>query len=150
MATTITDPSSADVFAMAMGMEQTGHDFYTALGLAADAGLVRSFCHAAARDEARHLGIFRQMQQDSRFPTEQAQALQDLAKRMIQPLPEEVAEVAASGDVRDAIAMAIRMEEGAVFFYRQLEELFPAQAAALKAIGDEEQEHLAELRAMQL
>jgi len=142
----INEPSRNDVFAIAMKMEETGHDFYHALAAAVGDPEVSKFCEQCAVEEARHLGEFRRMRRDNTAPSPDAQAMGDLAKRMIQPDPSEVQRVAMGGDIREALTMAIRMEEHAIFFYRQLAELYPMQEQALHKVAAEEEKHLQSFR----
>lgn len=152
MATTA-NPSAADVFAMAMAMEQTGSDFYRALSVRADGRQVREFCEEAAEEEARHLQVFRGLRQKlapqlATASPEAAAALRGLATRMIQPDVAAVRKVVDGGDVRAALALAIQMEEASVFFYSQLLDVFPADADALKAIVEQERHHLDVFRSL--
>ena len=150
---TITNPSTADVFAMAMAMEQTSCDFYQALSVRAERREVREFCEEAATEEARHLQILGVLRQKLELESpcasaEDAEALHGLATRMIQPDPAVVRKVVDGGDIRAGLAMAIQMEECSVFFYSQLLDLFPAQSDALEALVEQEQHHLEVFRSL--
>ena len=151
--TTVTNPSTADVFAMAMAIEQTSTDFYQGLSECAGRRPVREFCEEAAVEEARHLQILSGLSQKLALeqPTaspEAAEALHGLAKRMIQPDPAIVRNVVAGGDLRAALAMAIQMEECSVFFYSQLVDLFPTQADTLQTLVEQEEHHLEVFRSL--
>lgn len=141
-------PSRSDAFELAMKMEQTGGDFYRALAADVTNEAVRQFCKKAAEEEARHLKQFSQMREATSVSSKTAEELAKLAKRVIAPEASVVREVAKGGDVKAAIALAMQMEEQAIFFYRQLRTLFPTQAEALGTIIAEEEQHLKAFREM--
>jgi rubrerythrin len=147
--------SGNEVFEMAMGMERTGKDFYEALALGCDNSQVRAFCVATARQEAEHLAAFRKMR-DQRaksapshpVPPESAEALASLAKGRIQPDPAAVRKVAIGGNLKDALRMAMQMEQDAVSFYGELAARLPDSAKAIQLIVEEEKKHLIGLRSL--
>jgi rubrerythrin len=149
--------SSGDVFEMAMGMETVGKDFYEALAEASDDVQVRQFCTLAARDEAKHYGIFKQMRDQWLQTTktaspgaETAGALTVLAKGRIQPDPADVRKVAIGGNLADALKMATHMEADAIEFYGEMANCLPDAAKSIQAIIVEETRHLSSLRVMAL
>jgi len=147
--------SGNEVFEMAMGMERTGKDFYEALALGCDNSQVRAFCVATARQEAEHLDAFRKMR-DQRaksvpshpVPPESAEALASLARGRIQPDPAAVRKVAVGGNLKDALRMAMQMEQDAVSFYGELAARLPESAKAIQLIVEEEKKHLIGLRSL--
>jgi rubrerythrin len=150
-----TAKNSNDVFEMAMGMERIGKDFSDALAVARDDARVRDFCARAAGDEAGHLAAFRQMRDEwarsaksSRVPPEAAEALAALAKSHIQPDPAAVKKVAIRGSLKDALAMAMQMEQDSINFYRELLAPLPISAKVIRGIMAEEEKHLRRLRAL--
>jgi rubrerythrin len=150
-----TAKNSNDVFEMAMGMERIGKGFYDTLASASDNAQVRDFCATAARDEAAHLAAFRKMRDEwarsaksSRVPPEAAEALAALAKSHIQPDPAAVHKVAIGGSLKDALAMAMQMEQDSINFYEELLAPLPGSAEVIGRIMDEEAKHLRGLRAL--
>ena len=147
--------SGNEVFEMAMGMERIGKDFYEALALGCDNSQVRAFCVTTARQEAGHLEAFRKMRDQwvksvpSRpVPPEGADGLASLAKGRIQPDPAAVHKVAIGGNLKDALNMAIQMEQDAVSFYQELAARLPDSAKAIQLIVEEEKRHLSGLRSL--
>jgi len=150
-----TAKNSNDVFEMAMGMERIGKDFYDALAAASDNAQVRDFCATAARDEATHLAAFRKMRDEwarsdkaSRVPPEAPEALAALAKSRIQPDPAAIRKVAIGGSLKDALAMAMQMEQDSINFYKELLAPLPGSAKVIRGIMAEEEKHLRGLRAL--
>jgi rubrerythrin len=144
--------NSQDVFEIALRMEKIGKDFYEALAVASDDEAVRQFCAKAAADEARHYETFCWMREHMkrRGPKAapdavRAHRLECLVKEQIQPDPAAVQKVAIGGRLKDALAMAIAMEQDAVKFYQGLLGVMPDLADPLKAIVEEENEHLRDL-----
>jgi rubrerythrin len=145
--------NSRDVFEMAMGMERIGKDFYDALASVSEDAQVRDFCLVAARDEMNHLGVFRKMRDvwvvknkpKPLYPEREA-ALATLAKTRIQPDPEAVRKVAMGGSLKDALAMAIDMEQDAIHFYGQMLAQLPDATEAISGIVAQEKHHLSTLQ----
>jgi len=54
--------------------------------------------------------------------------------------------VAVGGNLKDALRMAIKMEQDAVGFYTELSARLPDSAAAIQGIVAEEKKHLVGLR----
>jgi len=142
-----------DVLQMAMAMERTGKDFYDALALACDDAKVRQFCFVTAGEEAEHLATFQGIakelgQRTSGDPASQTTAaeLAATAKKNIQPSPAVVRKVAINGNLKEAVTMAIQMEQDAVQFYQGLIALLPDSAPAIHRIVEEEKAHVHRLR----
>jgi rubrerythrin len=145
--------NASDVFEMAVGMERIGKDFYEALALGSDKVVVRDFCLKAARDEANHLAAFRQMRdlwamsvKRNRVAPEVADALAAVAKGRIQPRAAAVRKVAMGGSLKDALDMAMRMEQDSIDFYQELSARLPDSADVIQRIVEEEEKHLGGLR----
>ena len=144
-----------EVFEMAMRMEQIGKDFYEALALGCDDAEVCAFCQKTAKQEATHLVAFRQMRdrwarsarpQSWRVMPESTEALAAIVRDRVQPDPAAVHKVAVGGNLKDALRMAIKMEQDAVGFYTELSARLPDSAAAIQGIVAEEKKHLVGLR----
>ncbi len=149
-----TPRSGNDVFEMVMAMERTGKDFYEALAMACDDPDVRGFCVRAAKDEMNHLSSFREMRSiwtksvgsDSRSTPEAVEALAAMTKGRIQPDPNAVRKVALHGTLKDAVILAMEMEQDAIQFYGGLISSLPDAAKAIQGIVDQERRHLAALQ----
>jgi len=144
--------NSQDVFEMALRMEKIGKDFYEALATASDDEAVRQFCAKAAADEAKHYETFCWMREHLKrrgtkaaLDAVRAHRLECLVKEQIQPDAAAVQKVALGGCLKDALAMAIAMEQDAVKFYQGLLGVRPELAEPLKAIIEEENGHLRDL-----
>ena len=142
-----------EVFEMAMRMEQIGKDFYEALALGCDDAEVCAFCQKTAKQEATHLVTFRQMRDrwarsagTRPVMPESTEALAAIVRDRVQPDPAAVHKVAVGGNLKDALRMAIKMEQDAVGFYTELSARLPDSAAAIQGIVAEEKKHLVGLR----
>lgn len=150
----MTTPTSGnDVFEMAMGMEQIGKDFYTALAVASDNAEVRTFCLKVAREEESHLAAFRGMRDQwaksvkaNRVTPEAAYEFAALAKGRIQPDPAATRKVAMGGHLKAAVDMAIQMEKDSISFYQEMLARLPGSAKAIQGIVEEEKRHLSRLQ----
>jgi rubrerythrin len=147
--------SSQDVFEMAMRMEKIGKDFYAALAYGSDDEAVRQFCAKTAVDEDKHYKTFQWMREHMQARGQKtipdpvrSQRLERLVKSHIQPDAGAVHKVALGGKLKDALAMAIKMEQDAVKFYQGLLGVSPELAEPLKAIIEEENGHLRALVAL--
>ena len=145
--------SGNDVFEMAMAMERIGKDFYEALAMGCTDAGVRGFCLRAAKDEMSHLSAFRDLKSawaktagSGHVLPDTAEALAALAKGHIQPQPQAVQKVALHGTLKDAVRLAMDMEQDAIQFYGGLVPLLPEAAKAIQGIIQQEQRHLADLK----
>ena len=144
-----------EVLQLAVAMEQTGLDFYQALASACDDDAVASLCRRLAKEEEKHRLTFRKMLenvlgpgQGVRMTEEQMRAALRLAKSQTLPETAKVREVALSGKLKDALALAIGMEQDAILFYGRMRAFVPGADAALAAIIEEEKGHLRALTAL--
>ena len=133
----VTVSSGAEVLEMAMAMERIGRDFYVALAMSCDNEDVRAFCLRAAKEEKGHEAAFLEIQKEwtaatkaGRVSAEAATELGYLAKGRIQPNPGAVRKVAVGGKLEDALALAMKMEQGAIDFYQEIGARVPASAAS--------------------
>jgi rubrerythrin len=147
--------SSNDVFEMAIAMERIGRDYYEALAEASGDARVRAFCTEVSKQEAKHMAAFGDMKAAwaksagaGRILPDTAEALASLAKGRILPDPAAVSKVAVHGTVKDAVRLAMEMEQGAIEFYGSMVPLVPEAGTVLQGIIKAEQKHLADLRAM--
>jgi rubrerythrin len=77
----------------------------------------------------------------------ETERLQQVVKNAIIPKPAVVSEVALHGSVKDALAMAIRMEQDSVCFYGGIAlTVGPDHKAAIEQIIREEKQHVKALQ----
>jgi len=145
--------SGSEVFEMAIAMERIGRDFYVALAMSSDNEDVRAFCLRAAQDEKGHEAAFQEMYKlwaagvkAKRVSAEDALTLGYLAKGHIQPDARAVRKVALGGKLDDALALAMKLEQGSIDFYTEISARVPASAEVIQKIVSMEQGHLARLR----
>ena len=147
--------NAGDVLALAMELESLGRTFYESLALACDDAQVAKLSARLAKAEAKHFELFRKMRESlpaaiRTMPLDDKPAAQarELLKKLVVPRPEEVRRVALGGNLKNALNMAIRMEEDSVRFYEGV--LLGAQAnhaPAIRRIVQEEKGHLLALLA---
>ena len=147
--------SGQDVYEIAIGMEQIAEEFYRALAAGSGDPKVQRFCRRVTAEEGRHLALFRALQRSvsgpettRRPPTRHLSDLTRAAKASIQPDPAFVRKVAMGHDPKNALEMAVRMEENAISYYQGLLTAMPGSEAVLLRITTEEQKHLTALHAL--
>lgn len=147
--------SAEEVFAAAMAMELVGKEFYTALAMASDRADVREFCRFAAAAEAKHYAAFRQMRdawlgsrRAAPLSPETVERLRAMVKANIQPDPQAVRKVGVQGSLKDALAMAMRMEQDSIGFYQGMAAAMPDLGAQIRPILVEENSHLRDLESL--
>lgn len=147
--------TAADAITMAIALEQAGQEFYEALALGCGSPKVAALCARLAVAEAEHAGQFRQMRQRlscAGRPVADAQAVAARARvrREVIPPPVVVHQVGMDGRLEDALDMGIRMEQDSIRFYEamQTEGQTLEDAAILRAIIEQENQHLSELKAL--
>ncbi len=152
----MTDPITADsVLATAIDMEQTGREFYIALAQGCGDPRVAGLCRQLATAEAEHATVFQNMRkrlpaQRRNLPLSEEQAIRAhaMVKEFVVPRPALVSEVGLAGKLKDALNMAIQMEQDSVRFYEGvLRDAQPADAAVVNQIIDQEKSHLRNLKA---
>lgn len=138
---------------VAMQMERLGRTFYESL--AAGCGNVQIAAMAAglAKAEIRHLQTFERMrntlpaeQQNPRLTEEQITATAGKFYKLILPDAAEVRQVAIGGDMIKVLDMAIQMEIDSAAYYTNLISAGGIDTAVLKAVIQEEKNHLVTLR----
>ena len=138
------------VLQAAIQMESTGADFYEAIAVATQNAKVRGLCMKLAAAESRHREVFQQMRSElaGRGETvllgdQQLAEARKAAKEAILPTPGAVRKMAAGGDIRALLDMAIQVERDSIRFYRSFSSSASDQdSKSLDAIIREEEEHL--------
>jgi len=147
-------PYSADyALQVAIRLEQLGGTFYQSLAAGCGRAEIAAIAARLAGDEQRHLQAFERMRnllpQDHRGPKlteEQLDATAGKFYKLILPNAGRVRQVALSGDMPKILDMAMQMEIDSVAYYSSLPSVGGIDAAVLKAIIQEEKNHLAALR----
>jgi rubrerythrin len=153
------DLTTADeVLAMAVDLEEMGQTFYRSLAQGCGDRKVAALCVRLAEAEARHAAVFRTMRK--RLPPgsrkrlltdEQASRAHAMVKEFVVPKPDLVHEVGMGGQLSQALAMAIQMEQDSVRFYEGiLRDVHPDESAAVDEIIEQEKAHLRSLKAQVL
>jgi rubrerythrin len=144
------------VLAMALDMEQTGRDFYTALAAGCGNRQIAALCTRLAQAEATHATTFLAMRKRlaqagrTRLLTdEQSAQVHAMVKEFMIPKPDAVQTLALHGSAMDAVNMAVKMERDSVRFYRGMVPALPAEdVPVVERIIAEEERHARDLEAM--
>ena len=143
-----------EVIQMAIQMEETGKDFYEAIGSAVTDREMFDLCRRLAAEEANHGRIFRQIRSELArqgktvlLGDDQIAEARRAAKEGILPSRETIRNVVTTGKVADLLALAIQMERDAIRFYSGIVENVPDRAA-VDVVIREEQAHLRVLSAV--
>lgn len=141
-----------DVFGLAMALEESGREFYEALGLGCGDLEVRRFFRRLAKEEERHFATFRTLRdacgdgparRDA--PLDESSECARLAREGIQSDSAVIRSIALGGDLQAALEMAIQIEFDAIRFYRAALVSIPEAQRAFGAVISEEIAHLREL-----
>ena len=145
--------SGAEIFQIAMELEEAGRVFYETLAeKSADRGLA-DLCGDLAVQEADHYRKFKKMGEElvqrpaSRPLTwDELHFAQMLIEERVLSDPEAARDAAASGNVAALLETAIRLEKDSVLFYNELlAEVDEMDATAVQEIIDEEKRHVCSL-----
>jgi rubrerythrin len=147
-------PHSADyALQIAMQLERLGQMFYHSLAQSCGDEKLAAFANSLAEEEKKHLWTFEKMYHS--LPIEscapkltEGQIASTAGKfyKLILPGSAEVRQVALSGDIVKALAMAIQMEADSIDYYSSMTPVLKEDIIVLKAIIAEEKKHLAKLR----
>jgi rubrerythrin len=145
--------SADNALQVAMQMEQLGQTFYQSLAAGCGNAQIATLAAKLAGDEQRHLQTFERMrnslgaeQRGPRLTEEQLAAVAAKLGKLILPAAVEVSQVALGGDMVKVLEMAMRMESDSVAYYSSLTPIVGIDAAILKAVIQEERNHLTTLR----
>ena len=145
--------SGAEIFQIAMELEEAGRVFYETLAeKSADRGLA-DLCRDLAVQEADHYRKFKKMGEElvqrpaSRPLTwDELNFAQILIEERVLSDPEAARDAAASGDVAALLETAIRLEKDSVLLYNELlPEVDEKDAPAVQEIIGEEKRHVRSL-----
>ena len=149
----MTRHTGRDVVQMAIDMERVGQAFYEALAGGCDNPKISALCVRLARAEAAHGARFKVIfdslpNTTAGLPiseTQRAEAERWIASHVL-PSPTEVQKVGLGGSIKDAVAMAVKMESDSIRFYNAMLKLIPSGHAEIGEIIREEESHLRDLQ----
>jgi rubrerythrin len=138
---------------IAMQMERLGNTFYNSLAKGCGDAKITAFAAKLAEDEKNHLWKFEKMYHSlpiencgPKLTEDQIAAPAGKFYKLILPGAGQVRQVALSGDIVKALAMAMQMEADAIAYYSSMTTASSEDVTVLKAIINEEKGHLAMLR----
>jgi len=150
---TVTPTIGDEVIQMAIQMEETGRDFYEAIGSATTDSEMQDLCRRLAADEANHREVFRRIRSELArqgktilLRDDQIAEARRAAKEGILPNRETIRNVVTTGNVADLLAVATQMERDAIRFYSSIAGNVPDRTA-VQVVIQEEQAHLRVLSA---
>lgn len=150
METTLT---GEDVLRMALDMERTGRIFFEALASGTEDARASALFGKLAKAEADHYAKFKQMSDaltaghaSVHWTAAQAREFHQLVSENIQPSPQDVRTVAMGGNMKDAMALARRMEQDAIDFYTRILDIVDSDSVeTVRQIIKSEHSHLRDL-----
>ena len=142
--------TGAEVFQVAMEMEDAGRVFYETLAEASSDEKLSDLCRDLAAQETNHFQLFKKMGDElverpaSRPVTwEELGFAQMLIEERMLPDLDDAREAASKGDLASVLDTAIQLEKDSVLFYREmLDEVYEDDVAAVQEIIDEEKRHV--------
>ena len=119
--------SGAEIFQIAMELEESGREFYETLAEKSEDHDLADLCRDFAVQEADHFGKFKKMGEElverpaSRPLTwDELHVAQMLIEERVLSTPEAARDAAASGDVVALLETAVQLEKDSVLFYNEL------------------------------
>lgn len=142
--------SGAEVFQMAMELEESGRVFYETLAEATENRDLADLCRNLAAQETEHYETFKKLGAElvqrpvSRPLTwDELHFAQILIEERVLPDADAARDAAGGADVLEVLETAIRLEKDSVLFYTELRgEVDEKEAPAIQAIIDEEKRHV--------
>ena len=142
--------SGAEIFQIAMELEEAGRVFYETLAEEAEDQNLADLCRNLAAQETNHYRKFKKMSEElvqrpaSRPLTwDELHFAQILIEERVLSDPEVARDAAVSGDAAEVLETAIRVEKDSVLFYNELlGEVDKEDAPAVQEIIDEEKRHV--------
>jgi rubrerythrin len=142
--------SGAEIFQMAMELEEAGRVFYETLAKESEDRDLADLCRNLAVQESSHYSKFKEMsealvQRPASRPLtwDELHFAQILIEERILSDPEAARDAASSGDVAGILDTAIQLEKDSVLFYSELlSEVDAEDTPAVKEIIDEEKRHV--------
>jgi rubrerythrin len=140
----------AEIFQIAMEMEDAGRVFYETLAQSTEDPDVAELCRNLAEQESKHFETFKRLGAElverpaSRPLTwDELNFAQILIEERVMSEPEKAEEAASSGDTAGLLETALQLEKDSVLFYRELlDEVDEKDVPAVQEIVDEEKLHV--------
>jgi rubrerythrin len=140
----------AEIFQIAMEMEEAGRAFYETLAEVSGDQDVAELCRILAAQETSHYRMFKKMGEEvvQRPPSrpltwDELHFAQMLIEERVLSEPDSARDIALKGDVAGILETAIRIEKDSVLFYNELlDQVDEEDAAAVQEIIDEEKQHV--------
>jgi rubrerythrin len=140
----------AEVFQVAMEMENAGRVFYETLADASSDEKLSDLCRDLAAQETDHFQLLRKMgdelvQRPSSRPVtwDELNFAQMLIEERMLPDLDDARDAASRGDLSSVLDTAIQLEKDSVLFYGEmLDEVYENDVAAVQEIIDEEKRHV--------
>ena len=142
--------SGAEIYEIAMELEETGRVFYEALAENSEDRDLGDLCRNLAMQETDHHRKFKKMsealvQRPASRPLtwDELHFAQILIEERVLSDPDRARDAAVSGDVAEILETAIRLEKDSVLFYSELlKEVDEKDAPAVQEIIEEEKRHV--------
>jgi len=138
---------------VAIQMENLGHTFYKSLAAGSGDTKVAVVAARLAADELKHLQTFENIrnslpagERGPKLTEEQVIAAAGKFHKLILPTAHEVQSVALSGNMKEVLQMAIKMEVDSIAYYSNLLSAVGKDASILKKVIDEEKKHIVTLK----
>ena len=145
--------SGAEVFQIAMELEETGRVFYETAAEATNNRAVADICKKLAEEEGKHHQRLKTMGEElvRRPPSrpltwDELHFAQLLIEERVLPDPEAAVEAASGGKAQDILDIALRLEKDSLLlYYELLGEVDSKDSPAVQQIIKEEQTHVRNL-----
>jgi rubrerythrin len=142
--------SGAEIFQVAMQLEEAGRVFYETLAKASEDQRICDLCQTLAGQETDHYETFSRLAEElvqrpasRRLTWDEMSFAQLLIEERILSDPDVAEEAASSGNVAALLETAIQLEKDSVLLYSELlNEVYEEDAEAIQAIVDEEKRHV--------
>jgi rubrerythrin len=142
--------SGAEIFRLAMELEEAGRVFYETLAEASSDQDLADLCRNLAAQETKHYATLKEMgaelvERSASQPLtwDELHFAHMLIEERVLSDPEAAQDAASSGDVLEVLEAAIRFEKDSVLLYGELvDELDEEDAPAVQEIIDEEKHHV--------
>jgi rubrerythrin len=149
--------SGAEIFQIAMELEEAGRAFYETLAEQAEDSELVDLCQNLANQETNHYRQFKAMGEElvkrpaSRPLTwDELHFAHILIEERVLSDPDKARDAAGVGDTPTLLQTAIQMEKDSVLFYRELlDEVDEEDRTAVREIIDEEKRHVCALIELQ-
>ena len=132
-----------DPYQLAMQFEKIGQDLYANLAQISESSEARELFARLSKEESAHFEFFQKLRMEITHGSMRMdrQAILNIMRTHILPVPGEVGATALYGNRTKALEMALQMEQNSVLFYRDLASVTLKYAGDIAKIVYEEQRH---------